>query len=217
MGVREVGRTLPVSRTYRNPIIVESPIDSSIHIIWTADDGIRLTRFDRYLNVAVIDSLISSGPGKLNPAAVFRHDTLFVVWQEERNGPSDIYATTWRARLLRGIPPAVHDTTTPSDTLGPPPEPPAPGSPRGAVAITAITPNPADRVATFFIDLAEPGDAVAEILDMTGQVLIRREKTFDVASGRWDIDISDLASGLYVIAVRTGNGVAMTKLVVIRE
>jgi hypothetical protein len=111
----------------------------------------------------------------------------------------------------------VHDTTTPSDTLGPPPEPPAPGSPRGAVAITAITPNPADRVATFFIDLAGPGDAVAEILDMTGQVLIRREKTFDVASGRWDIDISDLASGLYVIAVRTGNGVAMTKLVVIRE
>ena len=214
-GVREVGGVMQGSRGYRDPVIVESPIDSSIHIIWTADDGIRLTRLDRYLNIAVRDSLISSGPGKLNPAAVFRHDTLFVVWQEERNGPSDIYATTWTAPLLRGTPPRVEDTSSSPDTPEPLPTTAVTGH-TAMVAISAITPNPADQIATLFIELAEPADAVAEILDMTGQVLIRRQKRFDRDSGRWDIDISDLTSGLYIIAVHADGDVALTKLLVMQ-
>jgi hypothetical protein len=211
------------SRTCRTPVIRQSPIDSSIHIIWASDAGIMLSRFDRNLNIDFLDSVISSGPGKTNPAAIFRHDTLFVVWQDARNGASDIYATAWVARLLPARPPVAEPQPpppTPHDTLATPQPSPLPEPIRVPVprtTITAVTPNPANNIATFFVELVEPGDAVAEIRDMTGQVLIRREKSFDMDSGRWDIDIDDLTNGMYVLVVRAGGNVDMRKLLVVKR
>ncbi len=51
---------------------------------------------------------------------------------------------------------------------------------------------------------------------MTGQVLIRREQQFGAGAQRWDIDIRDLASGLYMLSVQAGGRVAVTKLMVMQ-
>jgi hypothetical protein len=222
-GTKEYARRLPVDRSYTHPFIVESPVDSTIHILWESNKGVRLTRLDKYLRVLVRDSLISQTQDTVrSPAGVFRNDTLFVVWQDFRNRTTDIYGTAFVAHRVVAVPPdttTAREGTTSYGTIlpiaaWPPPERPIRLKP---VTIAAVTPNPADNVATFFVELAEPGDAIAEIRDMTGQVLIRREKSFDMDSGRWDIDIDDLTSGMYILSVRSGGGIDTRKLVVVKR
>jgi hypothetical protein len=180
--------------------------DSSIFILCGSSHGVRMSHLRSDLSVARSDVRASVTEDEVhNPSGVVVGDSLHVAWEDSRIGNSDIFGFVL-GKPFDGVShveplPAVSESH----------------ARRGSISIGAITPNPADRVATFFVELTEPGDAVAEILDMTGQVLVRSEKSFDMDSGRWDIDISDLTNGLYVLAVRSGNGVAMTKLVVMRE
>lgn len=201
---------LPISPGYSSPSFVESPLDSSIHILWASDNGVRLTRLDKYLRVIVQDSLISQTRDSVrSPVGVFRNDTLFVVWQDFRNPTADIYATTF-------VSPRV--ISSPSDTTLPPSPPPT-GEPPvdGTLTAGAITPNPATGITTFALEITEPGDATAEIIDMAGQALIRYSKHFDAGLQRWEIDVRGLSNGLYILKVQSGGKVAMMKLMVRTE
>lgn len=87
----------------------------------------------------------------------------------------------------------------------------------GKLAVGRITPNPATGVAVFAMELIEPGDATAEIIDMSGQALIRHSQFYDAGVHRWEIDVSDLNNGLYILKVHSGGRVVMMKLMVRTE
>jgi hypothetical protein len=191
-GNRENEAAIPIGNSYSDIFIVESPADYSIHILRTTGTDIRLVRLDRNLRIIGSDLSIAHSSGMVSsPAGAFSHDTLFVVWEDSRNATRDIYGTaTVDGRIV---------------------------VPENSVRIASVRPNPANNTATFLVELDRPGDLAAEIHDMTGQVLIRAEKRFDGRSGLWDIDITDLTNGIYLLAVRSDSGIGTQKLVVMKR
>lgn len=96
-------------------------------------------------------------------------------------------------------------------TAGPPPTSPA------GMSVEAVWPNPARGTARIRFDLPAPATVRLGVFDALG----RRVLTLDAApraAGRHEValDVSGLATGLYVVRLATGDAVATRRLSVVR-
>lgn len=124
------------------------------------------------------------------PRAIFKNDSLFVVWIDHRNGVADVYGTVVVPQTAL----AVHD---------------APVADGGGFR---IIPNPVSRRARVELARAISRERELVLHDLSGRQL----RQFVVPAGASEevIDLSGLSAGTYLLHVR---GEARGELVVVRE
>ncbi|MCP4443162.1 MAG: T9SS type A sorting domain-containing protein [Aureispira sp.] len=72
-----------------------------------------------------------------------------------------------------------------------------------------VTPNPAQSIVTVIGDEHELREAKLELMDATGKVI----KNVQIQSSRTELDISDLANGIYFIRVEQQKGIGVKKII----
>jgi hypothetical protein len=180
--------TLPASSSDYS--IIQNPSDSGFAVVCGSADGIHMLLLDKHLNVLLPDTRISATSGRaINPSAAFRNDSLFIVWEDYRNGNPDIYGSALKVATSLGV-----------------------EQPRASTAtnrISGIIPNPASGSAV--IELSGSGGTI-EVIDSYGELRLR----VPVRSARAVIDTRGLASGMYRIVLRGDRVWDSKALVVVR-
>jgi hypothetical protein len=169
---------------------VQNPSDSSLTIVYGDSSGVHATYLDKRLKVLGANINVSATRQPIgNPAAVWRNDTLFAVWQDNRNGNADIYGN-WIKRV------AMLSTV--------------PATPQTAPEFT-LQPNPArDRVR---VTLPSSQGAELEVVDMLGKVV----QTTTVSEGRSAVDVhlDGLSAGVYLVRYRSANNALLLRPLVV--
>jgi hypothetical protein len=195
-GLPVAHRTLPADSSRRFPFLVQSPRDSSLAVLFSGDHGVRLTLLDRMLGIIVADMQISETGGRVAaPAAVFRGDSLVVVWEDYRSRLPQIYGT---ALPVPSTSSAWNEKSPSSDAMD-----------------LSITPNPArERVTVAYTARA---DATLEIVDALGRVVARTVSEHAGLSARsWISDLGMLPAGMYTVVLRADGTVKARRLVIAR-
>jgi hypothetical protein len=175
--------------------VVQSPIDSTIAILYGGDNGVRVTivRFDGTIwahNVSL--SLTTDFVG--TPAGAFIGDTLVAAWTDSRLGVERVFG----------------NYLTPVGIRRPTPASIAPPRPLYLASIT-IVPNPATDHATLFTDV-DLTSARIDIVDLRGIVVHSSTQATD--GGRIELDLAGLAPGVYVVHVRDESRRHVARIVV---
>jgi hypothetical protein len=155
---------------------LQNPADSGFVVLWGSDTGVWMSWLDKQLNMIRSNIPISEqvAPAR-HPVAVFRKDTLFVVWEDYRNGVSDIYGTSMHLKTLLGV--ESQQTAIES------------------VQTMSVAPNPARDVVT--ISIPNAGDITLSVIDNYGTTRLRSVRhASDMA-----LDIRSLPTGTYRIVV----------------
>jgi hypothetical protein len=179
-------------------MILQRPVDSSLIIISGGEGGVHLTALDKQLNVLVRDLTISATHELVrHPSGVFRNDSLYVVWQDNRNGNCDIYgnARTWTSIIQQtGDTPAVTTTTGPR-----------------------LIPNPANSATTVELDVDGATEVTVELFDVLGASMALQAINAD-RQGRVAVqfDLQGMPAGVYVVRYRTGVAAGAMPLHVVR-
>jgi hypothetical protein len=77
-------------------------------------------------------------------------------------------------------------------------------------------PNPARRSTTVAFTLAEPGNATVDVFDLSGRKVATLTKICGAGENALALDTGNLAAGVYVYRLRSGNYVATRRLSVVR-
>jgi hypothetical protein len=78
----------------------------------------------------------------------------------------------------------------------------------------SIYPNPASDRLNLNINSEKDGNCIVQVLDLAGKIQRSFEMQLTEGANRRDLDISDVASGLYIIYVNAGSRSLQKKLVV---
>jgi hypothetical protein len=156
--------------------------------------------FDRDLNpvIRAYDIPVSATTGKVtNPAATFRNDTLFIVWEDYRNGVPDIYGTTVSMKTLLSVQ---------SDALKEQPRP----------AIDVL-PNPLSVFGILRYQLTERGIVSITISDPLGRIVAIPVDQKVQEGGEHQIVLSTetLDPGIYLCNLSTGGTNTVAKMIVV--
>jgi len=75
-----------------------------------------------------------------------------------------------------------------------------------------ISPIPVDDVLHINLELSERIDLTIQLQNTQGQILIEKE---EIVAGTWttSLNVSDLPSGVYLLTLRSGDGISTTKIV----
>ncbi len=206
-GARRAARTIEIPTAMADPVMIESPEDSSLMLLYVRD-GVRMTRLTRSLDPAVQDSLISSArSGISHPSAVIVGDTLYAVWEDTRNGAPDIYGNRVALTPMR-------DTT--ADTTGGPAARITEHDAvmRGVSSIDGVYPNPASGDAYVEARIVEAG--TIELIDALGRVALSVPVAGWRGVQRITLPVSELRSGAYLVRLRGGGTTAIARLMVTR-
>jgi hypothetical protein len=135
------------------------------------------------------------------PAGTFLNDTLFVVWQDSRNGDADVYGRAFNYR-----PHTIVDTTEGVEDVA-----------RGQIGVGSIAPNPASRFVAVDVTLPIAASVDIEMVDLTGR-MVKKQSGQILSEGRHviNLDVQDLATGTYSLVIRAGRLNAGRKLVIVR-
>lgn len=186
---------------YFDPAIVQRPADSSLHVIWPSDSGLWLTVIRPGFESALPPVRLSATTGRVKGAAgLFRNDSLFVVWEDYRNGASDIYGTVYDP----GAPASVRSPVLPGD--------PDAGESRWFAAY----PVPADHQVNIVPGV--PADGILRLIvsDAAGRTVIDR------MIGRGDastipVDVQGFHPGIYFfLLMRAGEVMGRGRFIVAR-
>jgi Secretion system C-terminal sorting domain len=79
-----------------------------------------------------------------------------------------------------------------------------------------LLPNPANDVATLTFNLSKKADLMLEILNGSGQILLRRALQ-NTQTGSLDSDTREWASGAYFIHLTDGKAVKTVKRLVVQN
>lgn len=182
-------------RLYRNPV------DSGVVLLYTRpvdaqaqQGGIAVGVFDQTLSLIDTLQISATRSGVAAPSGTFRGDTLYVVWEDYRDGIAEIYANA--------VVPSVPDTATGVDERE-----------EGAEAVTlSISPNPARDLIGVRIGGQVPDDGEIELVDALGNRL--RAEPVARNSRRAVLDGRSLAPGLYFVRLRSAGNVTIAKVIV---
>lgn len=77
-----------------HPTVVEYPADNSLMLIWGSPAGVQMCHFTRELNLLRPQFQVSERADTARyPAAAFRNDTMFLVWERTTNAMRDLVGT----------------------------------------------------------------------------------------------------------------------------
>src|SRR5207249_780862 len=129
---------------------------------------------------------------------VYRNDTLFAVWEDFRHEKSSIYGTAHPVeRIVAGVGSAALSETR--------------------TVIAAIVPNPMADRATIIVTVGASDEASLEVMNLRGEVA-RRLSTGRLNVGEhWiELETEGLASGEYLVVLRSSNQTDQRRLVIVR-
>jgi PKD repeat protein len=75
-----------------------------------------------------------------------------------------------------------------------------------------VFPNPIQDLATVQIDLKENMDLTMTITNLVGQEVVRENKTLNAGNNTFNLDMSSLPTGLYLLSLKSGSDVITYKL-----
>ncbi len=170
-----------------DPTIIQRPADFSLYVLWPSDSGLWLSVISAGMESASRPQRISATAGKVrSAAAVFRNDSLFIVWEDYRNGNPDIYGAAYPAG---DFPSGVQS------------EPDDRGRQLGAY------PVPADRQVNVVLETPYEGKGRIIVSDDAGQVM-SSEYIAEVKGGvkMLTLDVSGFPPGAYFLTLVQDNG-----------
>jgi hypothetical protein len=168
--------------------ITQNPTDSGFAVVFSGPSA-SVTLLDKHLNILQQGIPFTGSKDSRNPSAAFRNDSLFIVWEDYRNGAPDIYGSALKVATSLSVEP--------------------PQERAAAHRITSVIPNPANGSAA--IELSSTGGTI-EVIDSYGELRLR----VPVASQRAVIDTRGLPSGMYRIVLRGDRLWDVKALVVMR-
>jgi hypothetical protein len=180
-------------------------------MLWGGAKGVRGTFLTRELETVRQDSAISVGQGRVrHPSGTFRNDTLFVVWEDYRNGTADIYGN-WH--YISGTTASVEETAgQPGDGHGH--DSLTQAARPTTLTILSVIPNPAFTSSTVSFSLPEPSGVAFDLFDAMGRLAWHRDaETRPAGTNSWDVDAVGLPGGIYTAVIRAGSGSAIARLV----
>jgi hypothetical protein len=206
------------------PRLVLRPEDSSVAVLASTRNGLFLEYLDANLNVQrplsgtgdlARVSLSRSTDSIRSGTGAFRGDTLWVAWEDHRNGNPDMYGNWWV------VPKTFRSHGTNGDTVWPPDTTVAHDSTdalitgNGDVAITGLYPNPIHSYITVKFTTRTQGEVSMEIVDMLGR-RIGQIAGGTLHSGRyqWGMNCSGLAPGAYLVIMRSALGSDQRRVIV---
>lgn len=78
-----------------------------------------------------------------------------------------------------------------------------------------LSPNPATDVLHISFDLQTEANATLEIVDLTGKT-VYKANNFNIGSNNVTVSTAELQAGMYIVHLRTSNGITATKFSVIK-
>ncbi|MDB5033395.1 MAG: hypothetical protein JWQ98_636 [Chlorobi bacterium] len=194
-GTLRRSREIHYTGVRNEPVLVQNGNDSSIAVLRGDSSGVRLDMVDRLLNPRVTDLPVSTTRGAVrHPAGIFRGDTLYLVWEDDRDGASNIYGNYLPVpRLSAG----VHEEWE----VG------------GELALS-LEPNPSTGTARLRI--FHPVSAVTIVVaDMLGNI-VRRYSSDHLDSGimTLPVNLDGLPSGIYAVSVESGGKRGTGRLII---
>ncbi|MEP7217692.1 MAG: T9SS type A sorting domain-containing protein [Bacteroidota bacterium] len=181
---------------YQSPVIsplpvdlfvLENPSDSGIAMVYGGTDGIRVTMLDKFLNPLRENIQVSrEGDSAVHPVAAFRGDSIYIAWEDYRNGASDIYGTILPAVTAN----ASVDTNE--------------GFSAGKSYMMITVPNPASSMVIISVRSTARQSISISIVDMRGE--IRAGKVLQQGERTARFDISMLPNGVYIAAAESEYG-----------
>lgn len=192
--------------------IAQNPTDRSLALLYGGVGGAKLTLLSEQLrvqqdmdagNVLLQNYPVSATRDTVGlVAGMFRNDTLFVVWEDFRNGKPDIYSTGWQVPKNMVAP-----------ILPPPPVVISTGQP---IAIIAAAPIPCNDQIIIQHQLAESGVVVFDVLDELGKNVKQITKKLPQGLSESQLTTHDLFPGIYVLRISSQHGEAVTRFLVVR-
>jgi hypothetical protein len=82
------------------------------------------------------------------------------------------------------------------------------------VNTVSVSPNPAVDMINISFDATAGGKVIVSIIDQNGSVVVNKNLSAVTGKNTSQLDVSNLANGVYYIKLQTGSVVKMTKLVV---
>ncbi len=178
--------------------LVQNSVDSGFAFVYGGTGGVHMIVVDKNMNVMAENVVVSETHDSVgHPVAVYVNDTLYVAWEDYRNGFADIYGRAIPFNMRAGAPHSV--TAYRSDQAGP---------------VVLIEPNPASNEFTIRLRDALSSDAVADVVDVYGvNVASRRIKRGeDVVT----VDARTFSTGSYFVVVHTDRSRGYAHLEVVR-
>ena len=207
--------SLALDRDPRTLFILQNRLDSSLGLLWSAPDGIHgafVTH--RSLEVRIADTLLcAQGPTTLNPAGMFVHDTLAVVWQEKGATSFDVFGASVH---IPGMVDTIDIRAGIDDHGSEPPVQPGESQVEGVQLSVGLYPNPADRLLSLSFNIPFRSDLTVEIYTMEGESVRRLELgSYSAGAHTKSIPLGGLASGVYMVRVGSEFRSSSTKLVIV--
>ncbi len=167
------------SAEFNGMYVVQNPQDSGFAILLpSAKNGVWMLTMNKHLRqVTPLTRIGGSDTLTTTPRAIFRGDSLYVVWIDHRNGVADVYGTVVRPQTVLAV------------------REPIEASQQGIT----IIPNPAVGEARVVVGGARSGDRLVVVREVTGREVARSV----IRSGGVDgvIDVSGIAAGAYLVNV----------------
>ncbi|MEO5931863.1 MAG: T9SS type A sorting domain-containing protein, partial [Candidatus Kapaibacterium sp.] len=174
-------RDVNYTGVWNEPVFVQNRVDSALAILRGDSSGVRLDMLDRLLNPGISDRPISITRGTVrHPSGVFRNDTLYAVWEDDRDGISHIYGN------YLPVPRLIAD---------------APGDASDSQNGFSLAPNPTTGATN--LRMFNPGSRVViEVGDMRGEIIRRYSSDYpDFTEGIWSLDLENLPAGIYTVTL----------------
>jgi hypothetical protein len=188
--------SLPRTEYRDDYMLVQSRRDSMIAVLFGGSSGVRGSFVTSDLQLRTADTLLSATTGTVSyPAGAFRNDTLFVVWEDYRDGVSRIYGTFHRLGTS-----AIAGVVSRPDRL--------------QAERNFIIPNPTDGTIHLNANFPQHANAEFELVNLLGEIVQHQQIGVDNAG--WQsipIDMNDLPAGAYIARLRHGSGVYVQMIV----
>lgn len=161
-------------------MLMPSPADSSITLLFGGDRGVRGVVLKKNLVPVVVDTLLSATTGRVShPAGAFRGDTLFLVWEDYRGEVSRIYGTYHSGSWL---PSSVEEKREDIPAVD---------------GMPLIYPNPAGNAMTITASTGNEEGLLFDMSDLLGREVLRGR----IMEAETSVDISGIPSGTYIVRV----------------
>ena len=181
------------------PSITQNPLDSTIALVFGAyTNGVHATLLTDNLQVIVEDTTVGQWRGKaLNPSGLFVGDTLFVAWEDYRNGKPDIYGNSFVPPSVSTQTNGVQETIQQATTLN-----------------VSVRPNPAYHVLHLQFSSLLEADAAIQLFDITGR--LAWIGTLQRGASAETIFLNGLRNGVYHLHWKSGQQHGVHQVIVLR-